>query len=115
MISNTTNNEPFVNLMTTLPGGIEAQEAQGQRELVASSQLPADGIAAVAAALGIQVIGPSARDSLFVDAKLPEGWKVQPSGHSMWSHVVDANGIQRASIFYKAAFYDRRAFIRLEK
>jgi hypothetical protein len=46
---------------------------------------------------------------------LPPGWKVVPTDHSMWSDLVDAKGEKRASIFYKAAFYDRDAFIRIEK
>ena len=32
----------------------------------------------------------------------------------MWSHIVDAEGRKRVAVFYKAAFYDRRADMRLE-
>ena len=32
----------------------------------------------------------------------------------MWSYLTDQHGRQRVAIFYKAAFYDRRAFMRLE-
>jgi predicted secreted protein len=30
----------------------------------------------------------------------------------MWSYIVDDEGTQRVAIFYKAAFYDRDAFMR---
>lgn len=32
----------------------------------------------------------------------------------MWSYLVDELGRRRGAIFYKAAFYDRDAFMRLE-
>ena len=35
------------------------------------------------------------------------------SDHSMWSKLEDENGVEIASIFYKAAFYDMSAFMRL--
>lgn len=100
------------NLAST-PGGIEAQEAQGQRDLVDSgNRIPKQGSLEVAAALGLK-LGENA-DDLFVYVELPKGWRIQPTDHSMWSELVDAEGKKRAAIFYKAAFYDRHAFIRLE-
>ena len=62
----------------------------------------------------IQVVGPSKGDDLFTDVKLPQGWRIQPTNHSMWSDLLDEAGVKRAAIFYKAAFYDRSAFIRFE-
>ena len=41
--------------------------------------------------------------------KLPAGWKKQATDHSMWSKLLDESGAVVASIFYKAAFYDRIA------
>lgn len=93
---------------------IEAQEADGQRELCASAQLPTDGIDG-AIALGIEVIGPSKGDPLFHDVRLPEGWQIKPTDHSMWSELVDDKGRKRAGIFYKAAFYDRKAHMYLSQ
>ena len=95
------------------PEAIEAQEAAGQEELSKSSQLPSNGLEKVAQACGIEVLGPSAGDALFSDVRLPEGWKIQPTEHAMWSDLVDETGKKRAAIFYKAAFYDRRADISL--
>lgn len=51
------------------------------------------------------------RDELFVRARLPGGWHFEDAGHryGYWTHIEDAEGFERVAIFYKAAFYDRRA------
>lgn len=99
--------------------GIEAQEAQGQRELVSSAQLPAGlsdyrngpGAKEIYETLGFKVIGPSRSDELFLDVELAEGWSKKATDHDMWSDLLDDKGRKRAGIFYKAAFYDRKADI----
>lgn len=93
------------------PGAIEAQEARGQEELVDSTQLPTvvRGDKAVLEAEGVVFGEPLPNDPIFCDATLPEGWAKRPTDHSMWSELVDATGTVRAKIFYKAAFYDRKA------
>jgi hypothetical protein len=95
---------------------ITAQEAAGQRQVVASASLPTDsgGTDAEFLALGFTFGDPSPRDPMFRPATLPEGWSKQGSDHSMWSYVVDSLGRRRVAIFYKAAFYDRSAHMRLE-
>lgn len=52
-------------------------------------------------------------DELFVEVTPPEGWTLRRTDHAMWSYVYDEQGRQRASVFYKAAFYDTDAFISL--
>ncbi len=108
--------ELYENLMVaSTPGGIEEQEAQGQRNLCSSSKLPKEihqGSRADFEAMGIK-FGTDA-DDLFVNVTLPPSWEIRPTGHSMWSELVDAEGKVRAGIFYKAAFYDRSAFMRPE-
>ena len=98
-------------IISATPGGIQAQEAAGQRSFVANTYLPKDmrGDRHIFEAMGI-VFGEQV-DDLFVEAQLPPGWKKVATGHSMWSHLVDERGRERASIFYKAAFYDRSAHI----
>lgn len=114
-IRNTATDDPLSHLLTaSSPGGIERQEALGQQQLARSLQLPTDGLSDMPSDLGIVVVGPSSGDPIFSDVSLPDGWKVQPTDHSMWSDLRDADGRTRARIFYKAAFYDRRAFIRWE-
>lgn len=98
------------------PKFIEAQEAQGQRELVKSSLLPADITDRESfERLGFTFGEPVPGDSLFVNAALPPGWTRQGSDHAMWSYLLDDKGRRRVSVFYKAAFYDRDARMRLDQ
>ncbi len=95
---------------------IERQERDGQRQLVNSDRLPTEIIGAAQAefeALGFTFGEPDPDDPLFRPATLPEGWKREGSDHDMWSYVVDPIGRRRAGVFYKAAFYDRRAHMDL--
>jgi hypothetical protein len=101
-------------LIAATPGGIEAQEKRRQESLVASDVLPRrtpNCTREQLELLGI-VFGDNA-DDLFVYCTLPAGWKKKPTDHSMWSKLIDDKGRERAMIFYKAAFYDRDAFIDL--
>lgn len=101
-------------IIAEMPGGIEAQEARGQRDFVASETLPKECSFCTREQLeqmGI-TFGEDA-DDLFVHVQLPDGWNKIPTDHSMWSNLVDERGRERAKIFYKAAFYDRRASINL--
>ncbi len=102
-------------MVAATPGGIEAQEAAGQAMLVAIEQLPKDlGVSreqleAIGFVFGADV------DDLFVTARLPPGWSKRASDHSMHSDLVDDKGRVRANIFYKAAFYDRRAHLSFDR
>lgn len=97
------------------PGGfIEAQEAAGQREIVHSDVLPTKTNSCTDAdltALGFDLGDKVDGDPMFRYAKLPDGWSREGSEHAMWSYLLDTLGRRRCSIFYKAAFYDRDAFI----
>ena len=102
-------------LAASIPGGIEQQEADGQRDLCRDLvKLPVDGsndkrLAGMGIVFGDAIPG----DGIFRSATVPNGWKLRPTEHSMWSELVDDAGTVRASVFYKAAFYDRSAFIRV--
>lgn len=114
-IENTTKNPHKEWLLGGDPESIERQEMQGQEQLATSSQLPTDGLTPEAAArCNIQIVSASKDDPLFTDVTLPKGWQIKPTGHSMWSDLLDETGTKRAGIFYKAAFYDRKAFIRFD-
>lgn len=108
-----TNKEDLIAALT--PGGIEAQEAAGQVALVNSAILPkmmSFGCAKEELEqIGIKFLDEV--DELFVDVTLPEGWKKVATDHSMWSELLDDKGRKRAAIFYKAAFYDRKACLSL--
>jgi hypothetical protein len=106
--------ENFIAAST--PGGIEAQEAKGQQDFVANETLPKDMMGDKKEdyeKLGF-VFGESA-DDIFVNVKFPDGWKKKATDHSMHSDLLDEKGRKRASIFYKAAFYDRSAHISLNR
>lgn len=130
-----TQKDPKIGwLFGAIPGAIEAQESKGQEELVNSCQLPrnenAFGGRMVPAkekyeSMGIKVapftdkvprfiqdtVKRKDDDELFVTVILPDGWRKEATDHSMWNNLVDNKGYIRASFFYKAAFYDRDAFI----
>jgi len=110
------------NLLTCMESdGIERQEKQGQKELIYSSQLPlkwgcnSDRVELFKQyekmGIKIDIAGIKKDDNLFIDVELPEGWSKQSTEHAMWSNLIDDKGRIRAQIFYKAAFYDREAFI----
>lgn len=103
-------------IIAETPGGIEAQEARGQRDFVASESLPIECNYCTHEQLGeMGIVFGDPIDDLFVAVQLPEGWKKVPTEHSMGSNLLDDRGRKRASIFYKAAFYDRSAFISLTR
>ena len=101
------------HLLNTMAGekhSIENMEADGQRAMVNSADLPIDMRATqeeVTQNTGIK-FGEAVND-LFIAAELPEGWEKKATDHSMHSDLVDQHGRKRAGIFYKAAFYDRSA------
>lgn len=99
-------------------GIIENQERQAQRSMVGSQRLPRMvqfglryGLTwdAICATWGMTVGGEF--DDLFNYVTLPAGWQIVASDHSMWTQLADEQGRARALIFYKGAFYDRRAHI----
>ncbi len=102
------------------PGGIEAQEAAGQEALAtAFDRLPIRGTLDPNMKPQWEAVGFTFDESkpfedrkdarIFVRCHWPTGWKLQPTDHSMWSSVLDANGHKRARVFFKAAFYDYNA------
>jgi len=128
---NTSRRDPLTNLLGIMGEGqseyITGMKEAGQRQVVASSVMPADApwadrpsysMRAPLDGVSLESLGfakgePVKGDPLFVQATLPEGWKKEGSDHAMWSHVVDERGVQRVGIFYKAAFYDRSAHAHL--
>ncbi|MBI4268632.1 hypothetical protein HY627_02270 [Candidatus Uhrbacteria bacterium] len=90
------------------------QEAEGQRQIVNSDVLPtlwSYGKEALEQA-GVKFLDVVEGDELFQNVELPPGWRKEATSHSMWSNLLDDKGRIRATFFYKAAFYDRRADIR---
>lgn len=96
---------------------IEQDEANGARQMSEQTQqLPAEGSDDPTwAKMGVHFGQPVAGDPIFRSVTLPPGWKIARTEHNMWTELLDEKGRKRASIFYKAAFYDRSAFIRAER
>ncbi|MFE3052303.1 hypothetical protein [Nocardia sp. NPDC059239] len=113
MIENTTSRDSLVHLLGAMADGtdkyITDMEAAGQQQIVSSSQLPKKGPWPEAEALGFIRGDDVPGDDLFVFATLPDGWKKVATDHAMHSKIVDEREVERVSVFYKAAFYDRRA------
>lgn len=91
------------------PGGIEAQEKAGQSALVTSTDMPLDLSPSREAFEALGFTFGEKIDDVFQRATLPTGWTRAATEHSMHSNILDETGKIRASVFYKAAFYDRRA------
>jgi hypothetical protein len=96
-------------LVAATPGGIERQEAAGQQALVKSTNMPKEMRPHPAAYEKVGFKFGDAVDDVFIAAELPPGWTRRATDHSMWSEILDGRGRVRVSVFYKAAFYDRKA------
>jgi hypothetical protein len=101
-------------LVAATPGGIEAQEKSGQTALVNSTNMPREMRPNQEAFEKVGFRFGDAVDELFVSATLPPGWTRAATDHAMHSDILDDRGRKRVGVFYKAAFYDRRADASLE-
>ena len=118
-VTNTSDLAPITILASALSdmGGADVivkQEATGQQQLTESDTLPTDmdEYREVFEKMGIVFGEPVEGDPMFTYCTLPSGWKKKATNHPLWSDLLDDKGRVRAEIFYKAAFYDRSAFIR---
>ena len=95
-------------------GQIEEQEKAGQAALAGSVKafLPRESnLDRVTVTKRTGILFHEDADELFVEVTLPPGWSIQPTEHALYSVLQDAAGKPQADVFYKAAFYDRRADI----
>jgi hypothetical protein len=95
-------------------GAIMRQEKRGQDELNHSDLIPVECIGCTRAQLeSLGFVFGDVADELFYKGSLPKGWKKVATDHSMHTEIQDEQGRVRGTIFYKAAFYDRKAHIAL--
>lgn len=94
-------------LLAGMPAAIEASEKMGQIELVRSTNMPIDLNHGLFEKAGFKF--GKRIDEVFQEADLPPGWTREATSHSMHSDILDERVRKRVSVFYKAAFYDRRA------
>ncbi len=121
---------PVVNTATqllhpfdALPESVAASESRGAAQIVASEQIPVEGLAELLPIMqlagftfpGLRTVKGVPRgskdDELFVDAVFPKGWTRRRTEHAMHTDILDEKGRKRFGVFYKAAFYDRKAGI----
>jgi hypothetical protein len=48
-------------------------------------------------------------DQLFVKVTLPDGWKLQATGHYTHTCIMDAHNRRRGGVFFKPDFWDKKA------
>lgn len=96
-------------MVAATPGGIEAQEKAGQTALVASTDMPLELRPSREAFEKVGFSFAEKIDDVFQQATLPAGWSREATSHDMHSKILDEQGRERVSVFYKAAFYDRCA------
>jgi hypothetical protein len=95
-------------------GAILAQERAGQMSFVQSDTLPTRMLCnaqSVLEAAGVEFLFPVEDDPVFQYVELPPGWERVATDDPMWSDILDDNGVVRARVFYKAAFYDRHSHL----
>lgn len=104
----------FANFMAaSSPGGIEAQERMGQKDVCRKTMIPKEMIPNRRAYedMGIHIRNDA--NDIFFSADYPKDWTIKPTNNPYYSLIIDNTGKERAQIFYKAAFYDKSAYIRL--
>ncbi len=106
---------PSPALIPPPPGSIEASEAEGQKQLNAGTidSLPTEcKDDELLREWGLVLGDAFPDDPIFRAAQLPQGWTMKATDHDMWSKIFDDQGRERVAVFFKAAFYDRMAFMR---
>lgn len=107
------------------PGAIiEEIEAEGQREVCAVAT-SSDGkmvVLKLAANIkgngrevleGLGFVFPTEERDILIEVQAPAGWQLVRTDHNMWNDLLDPDGNKRGAMFYKAAFYDRSAYLDL--
>ena len=102
--------QDFIDNVT--PESIERSELAGQQDFISRTFRDALPIATAAdweilESWGIEKGEPL--DALFCSAKLPTGWSKVGGEAPRVSTIRDKRGLVRATVFYKAASYDRKA------
>lgn len=106
--------QDFDNLFTAgTPGGIKAQERAGQIASAHNETLPKQCPRQLLETLGFKF--GADQDDLFVKVAFPNGWKKRAADHALYTDLLDDKDRKRGQIFYKAAFYDRRADMHLTR
>lgn len=101
-------------LMDEDPDFLDSQDQRGQQKICEGKLLPIQMTAELRDDLkraGVVFGAPVADDSLFIHITLPDRWRiVSHADHVHWSYLIDDQHNPHATIFYRASFFDRKAF-----
>ena len=92
------------DMYETLIGGPDAVTRRAHIQMQTDQELPVASKEEdeILVRLGFVLGGPSPYRKKFRMAALPQGWKIKPSDHRIYSHIVDEKGRRRAQIGYEA-------------
>lgn len=102
------NLEALSYILLGAEGGAKLMNDLARGDMMSECKLPRNGSnAPVWAKMGV-IFGENIEGqlNLYRKAKIPAGWKIVPTDHYMYSHLVDDKGRPRAMIGVKAASYD---------
>ena len=62
--------------------------------------------------MGIEIVeyDPNDEHELYIQVKLPKGWRTEHDGGGYWQYLLDNKGRKRGSFFKKETWYERDAF-----
>ena len=103
----------IVDLLPAVHPIVLSQEEQGMEELLRSSLLPMEMHQGrpIFELLGFKFGKIAAKDQLFVEAKMPDGWMLEAGSEreDFFAYIIDKDRRRRVLVFYKASAHDRRA------
>lgn len=99
----------FLRMMSGERNVVENMEREGHEKAIRQGLMPKMMHPAKEEWEKIGFVFKEIDDDLMYSVTLPEGWSRRMTDHDMHSEIVDANGLVRGTMFYKASFYDRKA------
>ena len=99
----------FLRMMSGEKNVVENMEREGHEKAIRQGLMPKEMCPAKEEWEKIGFVFKEIDDDLMYSVTLPEGWSRRMTDHDMHSEIVDANGLVRGTMFYKASFYDRKA------
>lgn len=95
------------------PSGIEASERAGGAWIETAGVCPKDMTPDRAAFESVGFRFGDEYDEIFTRAELPDGWRLE-NVSPYHTKIIDSRSRDRGRFFYKAAFYDSRAYAALD-
>lgn len=103
----------YLRMLSGEKNVVEHMEREGHEESIRRGLIPKKMHPAKEEWEKIGFIFKEIDDDLMYAVTLPSGWSRRMTEHDMYSNLIDANGLLRGTMFYKASFYDRSCDITL--